>query len=152
MKRVALLGLLLVSLVPAHAERRIALDAELRVDARAADALDAADAFGDALGSGDLAAAKALLSEDVVVLESGGVEASREQYFAHHAAADVKFLAERTQTIKRRFARGDGRSAWIATESEIRRGSEPALASTETLVLEKRKGDWKIVQIHWSSR
>jgi ketosteroid isomerase-like protein len=136
----------------ACAEQRIALDADLRIDARAADAVEAAEAFGAALAGGDLDAAKEMLAEDVLVLESGGVEASRDEYFAHHAAADAKFLAGSTQTIKRRVARAQGALVWIASESELRTAAGKTIASTETLVLAKRRDGWKIVHIHWSSR
>jgi uncharacterized protein (TIGR02246 family) len=136
----------------AQAERRIALDVDLRVDAKANAAVEVADAFADALAAGDLDTVKSLLSDDVIVLESGGVETSRDEYFAHHAAADAKYLADATQTITRRIAKAEGGAVWIATESTLAKPNQSPAKSTETLVLAKRKGDWKIVHIHWSSR
>lgn len=136
----------------AQAERRIAIDVDLRVDAKAEAAVEVADAFADALAAGDLDTVKSLLAEDVIVLESGGVEASRDAYFAHHAAADAKYLADATQTITRRIAKADGATVWIATESTLAKPNQSPSKNTETLVLAKRKGDWKIVHIHWSSR
>ncbi len=151
MRTLVLFALLGISAL-AQAERRIALDVDLRVDAKANAAVDVADAFADALGSGDLDTVKSLLAEDVIVLESGGVEASRDEYFAHHAAADAKYLADATQTITRRVAKADGATVWIATESTLAKPNQSPSKNTETLVLAKRKGDWKIVHIHWSSR
>lgn len=151
MRTLALI-LLLGAASLAQAERRIAIDADLRVDSKANAAIEVAEAFADALASGDLDTVKSLLAEDVIVLESGGVEASRDEYFAHHAAADAKYLADATQTITRRIAKADGTTVWIATESTLAKPNQSPAKNTETLVLAKRKGDWKIVHIHWSSR
>lgn len=151
MRTLVLFALLGISAL-AQAERRIALDVDLRVDAKANAAVDVADAFADALDSGDLDTVKSLLAEDVIVLESGGVEASRNEYFAHHAAADAKYLADATQTITRRVAKADGATVWIATESTLAKPNQSPSKNTETLVLAKRQGRWKIVHIHWSSR
>ena len=151
MRTLALVALLGVASL-AQAERRISIDVDLRIDARAIAAVDVADAFADALASGDLDAAKSMLAEDVIVLESGGVEASRDEYFAHHAAADAKYLADATQTITRRVAKAEDVAVWIATESTLAKPNQSPSKNTETLVLAKRKGGWKIVHIHWSSR
>lgn len=152
--RLALFGLAIGLLIAGstHADRRTAVDADLRIAATANDAVDVADQFSDALIAGELDIVKSLLADDVLVLESGGVEASRDQYFEHHAAADAKFLAGAIVTVKRRVARAEKRSAWIATEAEIKTASGSLIQSTETLALEKRQGKWKIVHIHWSSR
>lgn len=89
--RAALFAGLCLAASLAQADRRIAIDADQRIDSAASDALEVADAFADALAAGELDTVKSLLAED-------------------------------------------------------------AIASTETLVLEKRKTGWKIVHIHWSSR
>ena len=59
------------------------------VSEAAAPAVAAVDAFHAALGSGDAAAVLALLAEDVVVLEEGGAERSRDEYAGHHLPADI---------------------------------------------------------------
>ena len=151
MRSLALFAMLGVASL-AQAERRIAIDVDLRVDAKAEAAVEVADAFADALAAGDLDTVKSLLAEDVIVLESGGVEASRDEYFAHHAAADAKYLADATQTITRRVAKSEGGTVWIATESTLAKPNQAPGKNTETLVLAKRQGDWKIVHIHWSNR
>ncbi len=43
----------------------------------------------EALASGDSVTALELLAEDVVIYESGGVEASREEYRSHHLPPDM---------------------------------------------------------------
>ena len=151
MRALIFIALVLVAAVPAQADRRTALDADLYTDSAAIPALEVAEQFAESLAAGDLDTAKSLLSENVLVLESGGAEHSRDEYFAHHAAADAKFLADAKQTVHRRHARANKRIAWIATESIIEAGGKK-IASNETVVLEKGKGGWKIVHIHWSSR
>jgi ketosteroid isomerase-like protein len=59
-------------------------------------------AFHEALASGDSVTALELLAEDVVIYESGGVEASREEYRSHHLPADMAFTSstEREVTVE----------------------------------------------------
>jgi ketosteroid isomerase-like protein len=55
----------------------------------------------------------------------------------------------------RRRARVSGDLSWVATESELHAtddGKPMTLLSTETMVLRKTDGGWRIVHIHWSSR
>ena len=63
------------------------------ISPEAAPAVQVVDAFSKAIAAGDLAAAKALLDPALVVLESGGVERSRDEYMSGHAAADAALLA-----------------------------------------------------------
>ncbi|MFZ5656214.1 MAG: YybH family protein [Pseudomonadota bacterium] len=113
------------------------------------------EGFGKALKAADMATAARLLDEKVLILESGGAERSREAYLGHHAVSDAAFLAGATVTPKRRSAQVYGDTAWVGTESEILTGQGDdarTLLSTETMVLRRQAGDWKIVHIHWSSR
>ena len=112
------------------------------------------DEFSSALKAGDLKRAAALLSEDVLILESGSAERSREEYLGHHAAEDAAFLKNARIEIKRRTVHVVGPIAWVGTESELSstRDSAPlTLLSTETTVLARTDGAWRIVHIHWSS-
>ena len=110
--------------------------------------------FSSALKAGDLKRAAVLLSEDVLILESGGAERSREEYVGHHAAEDAAFLKNARIEIKRRAVHVVGTIAWVGTESELRTtrdGAPLTLLSTETTVLARTDGAWRIVHIHWSS-
>ena len=49
------------------------------------------NAFHYALAQGDSAGALALLDPSVIIFESGGVEASRDEYDSHHLGADMMF-------------------------------------------------------------
>ena len=112
------------------------------------------DEFSSALKAGDLKRAAALLSEDVLILESGSAERSREEYLGHHAAEDAAFLKNARIDIKRRTVHVDGSIAWVGTESELRTtraGAPLTLLSTETTVLARTEGVWRVVHLHWSS-
>lgn len=118
-------------------------------------AVDLVDTFGEALAAGDFEQVEAMLAPDVIVLEGGGVESSRNEYLSHHARADASFLAGAEQTLLQRRARMDGNTAWVASKSELQAqkdGKPLALLSTETMVLSNTPSGWKIVHIHWSSR
>lgn len=121
----------------------------------ATSAVKQVDAFSKVLAAADLDRVKSLLAPEAIILESGGVERSREEYLDHHAKSDAAFLGGAHVSVLSRTARVDGNLAWVATESEIHtsKDSKPlTLLSTETMILSDRSGDWQIVHIHWSSR
>lgn len=111
--------------------------------------------FSQALQAANYAKIGELLAPDVLILESGGAERSREEYLGHHAIADAQFLKDAHVQVLQRTARIDGGLAWVGTESELRTqkdGKPLTLLSTETMVLKKLPSGWRIVHIHWSSR
>lgn len=121
----------------------------------AAPAVAAVDAFHAALGSGDAAAVLALLAEDVVVLEEGGAERSRDEYAGHHLPADMTFAAATTAETTRRAAWVQGDVAWVLTEGRTTGAfnDRPVDRLTaETMVLHRDGDAWRIRHIHWSSR
>lgn len=127
----------------------------LEIPAGANAAVSVVDRFGKALAAGDFKTVEQLLAADVLILETGGAERSRAEYLGHHAISDAQFLKGAHSELKRRRARVDGALAWIGSESELhatRDGKPLTLLSTETVVLKKVGGDWRIVHIHWSSR
>jgi ketosteroid isomerase-like protein len=111
--------------------------------------------FGRALKAGQIDAAAELLDPEVLVLESGGAERDRAQYLREHAPEDAKFLQAAQIRAGQRRARVEGDLAWVGSESEIdyvTDGKPHTLLSTETMVLRRHDGAWRIVHIHWSSR
>ena len=116
-----------------------------------AEAAAVVDAFSAALKAGRLDEVRQLLSSDVQVYEGGHVEASRDAYFAGHAAADAAFLATAEVTREARTGGASGDTAWVATRSVIARDGKHH-ASIETMVLRREAAGWRIVHIHWSSR
>lgn len=138
-----------------HKAPRPTAAAATDVPAGAAPAVSVIERFGEALKAGDLKAAGALLDANVMILESGGVERSREEYLGHHAISDAAFLKNAHVQLQRRTARIDGPLAWVGSVSELhttKDGKPLTLLSTETMVLRRSGTDWRIVHIHWSSR
>jgi ketosteroid isomerase-like protein len=129
--------------------------AQLHVAPAANDAVAAVERFSAALSSAALDTAAAELDASVLILESGGVERSRDEYLGGHAKHDAEFLKAAHITLKHRTAQASGDLAFVASESEIHamKGKDMLMiASTETMVLRKSAAGWKIVHIHWSSR
>ena len=112
------------------------------------------DAFHAALGRGDTRAAAALLSADALIFESGGAERTKAEYSAHHLREDAEFSKAVPSSLTRRTTRVEGSSAWVASEGRTTgtfHGKPLDLVTTETMVLRRAGGAWKIVHIHWSS-
>jgi ketosteroid isomerase-like protein len=109
--------------------------------------------YHDALAAGDSAAALALLSDDAVILESGGME-TRAEYRSHHLPADIR--AARTAKSQRGaiLVRIVGDVAWASSTSTTQRevnGSATISRSAELMVLVRTTNGWRITAIHWSS-
>lgn len=125
------------------------------VPTEASAAVAVAERFGAALAAGDLATVESLLDPEVLILETGGAERSREEYLGHHAKSDAQFLKGTHSQLTRRRARVEGDLVWIGSESELhasRDGKPLTLLSTETMLVRNAPDGWKIVHIHWSSR
>lgn len=125
------------------------------VPADAAAAVAVADRFAQALADGDFETVESLLAPDVLILESGGAERSREEYLSHHAISDAKFLRDVHQQLLRRRAQAAAAVVWIGSERELhatKDGAPSTLLSTETMVLRHTPDGWRIAHIHWSSR
>jgi ketosteroid isomerase-like protein len=104
--------------------------------------------------SGDEALARSLLAPDVLIYESGGYESSLQEYAAHHLKADLQFMAKiRVQTLDQK-SEVVGDLAWVSTRARFT-GTDTAkpltLLSTETMVLRRNEGQWRIRHVHWSS-
>jgi ketosteroid isomerase-like protein len=136
----------------------LVVGAVLATDALAQDGANPVEtvrAFHEALASGDSIMALGLLTEDVVIYESGGVEASREEYRSHHLPADMEFASStvRESTLDRSGRSGD--FAWVFSRSRTTgtfRDNEIDSMGTETMFLVRTSDGWRIRHIHWSSR
>jgi ketosteroid isomerase-like protein len=156
MNRLILAAVLAVSPTSAMAQDGPVSPASVQTAADpAAPAVAVADAFHAALGSGDADAVLALLAEDVMVLEEGGAERSREEYAGHHLPADMAFAAATTAEVTRRAAWVEGDIAWVLTEGRTRgtfNGRPVDRLTAETMILHRGADGWRIRHIHWSSR
>lgn len=121
----------------------------------AADAVKVVDAFSAAIKAVKIDEATKLLDPQVLILESGSSERSRDEYLREHAIADAAFMQNAQQQLRYRKARVAGDLAWVGSESLLQAtkdGQPLLLLSTETMVLRRTAQGWKIVHIHWSSR
>lgn len=112
------------------------------------------EAYHAAEAAGDSAAMLALLDDDVVILESGGVE-TKANFRSHHLAADIAFVraVQMVRTPIRVRTRGD--AAWASSTSTAQgnvNGRAVNSAGAELMVLARTAAGWKITAIHWSSR
>ena len=152
---VATLAAMLLSSTAGAAGAQVGSGSAGAVSFEASEAAAVVDAFHAALKANEADKALALLAEDVMVLEEGGAERSRDEYAAHHLEADASFAAVTEATIPRRAGWADGAVAWVTSE-----GRTTGLAgdrtidrlTVETMVLKRGPDGWRIQHIHWSSR
>ncbi len=111
-------------------------------------------AFHEALAAGDSATALSHLTDDVAIIEGGGIE-DKQQYRSGHISGDMRFA----QAVA--AERGDievsilGDVAWAHSISvrEGRVGDRDINSQSAELAVLVREGQsWKITAIHWSSR
>ena len=110
--------------------------------------------FHASLAVADSAAALALLADDAVILESGGVE-SRAEYRSHHLRSDIQY--EQAVKIDRGpiLVRIRGDVAWTSSTSHAQgemSGRAVNSRSAELMVLVRTPVGWRISAIHWSSQ
>src|SRR6185503_9963684 len=117
MLRIVLLAALAVLSIPAPAHESTGTTAPRSVlPAAARGAAATVDAFHAALKRGDTIAAAALLADDALIFEAGGVERTKAEYAARHLPADAEFAQATSSMVTHRNARSDGTLAWIASE------------------------------------
>lgn len=110
--------------------------------------------FHAALAAGDSSRALRHLSEDVVVLESGGLE-DKSHYRSGHLAGDMRFAAAVPRQRGEISVTVRGDVAW-AHSTSVTQGTmgdrEVNSQGAELVVLARDGGTWRIQAIHWSSR
>jgi ketosteroid isomerase-like protein len=149
-------ALLLADIAVAHPEAAHS-ESAAKLGAVAPSARPAAavvEAFHAALRRGDTKAALSHLAENALIYEAGGVERDRKEYASHHLGGDSAFAQAVPGTVTRRAGEAVGGFAWIATEGRTTgKYKDKAIdrITTETMVLRRAGGAWKIVHIHWSS-
>ena len=137
---------------PPNAEA--ALGVATRASADSAAVVAIVERFHAAVAAGDSSGALALLASDAVVLEAGGIE-TRDEFRAHHLAADIEFAraVKSERGPMRVVVRGDAAWAWSTSTTTGEFRSRPVnSAGAELVVLARFGQEWKITAIHWSSR
>lgn len=138
----------------AHEEATLAHAKTANAPVLANSAIATVEAFHAALSRGDTSAALALLADDVLVFETGGVERGKAEYAAHHLQADAEFNQAVTRILESRASGGDDDFAWVnSTEKVSGVFGDRAInsRSVETMLLTKSGTEWRIRHIHWSS-
>jgi ketosteroid isomerase-like protein len=114
----------------------------------------AVEAFHAALTRGDASTAADLLAEDVVIFEEGEAEASKSAYMASHLPADIAFLSQVKEEVTSQSQQQSGNLAWVISRGTLQGsydGKPVRRQTTETMVLRRADGGWRIVHAHWSS-
>ncbi|MEO5800134.1 MAG: nuclear transport factor 2 family protein [Gemmatimonadales bacterium] len=112
------------------------------------------DQFHRLLEGGDTTGVMATLAPEVLILEGGSIE-TRDEYRAHHLAADIAAVraAPSARTVTRVSV--SGAQGWVVSTSigkrEVR-GQPVEAITAELVVLRRVSGAWRIVAIHWSGR
>ena len=112
------------------------------------------DAFHAAIRRGDIKSAEALMADEALIFEEGGAERSKAEYSAQHLPADIAFSQGAVSTTTHRSGGFDGTLAWVTSEGRMTgtfKGKAIDRDTTETMILRRIGGEWKIVHIHWSS-
>ena len=121
----------------------------------AATPLAVVEQFHLAMKRGDAEAVAALMTEDAVIYEQGGAEASKAEYVTGHLPGDIAYSAGMTDTITSRRSEVSGPFALVMTQGGTTGtfdGKPVDRLTTETMVLRRVRGIWRIAHIHWSSR
>jgi ketosteroid isomerase-like protein len=110
--------------------------------------------FMTALASGQLEAARQLMTVDAVVMANGQVLGDREGYIDGAAKGDSAALRNVQRELLHRDASAGSDLAWVLSEKRMRGpvGGRGDLMVTETMLLAKTPAGWKITHIHWSGR
>lgn len=154
MRLIAIAGLLALAAPLSAHDKGVATAQPGALPASLRGAAATVDSFHAALHRGDTRAAAALLADDALIFESGGVERTKAEYSAHHLPADAEFSRLVSSVVTRRTGNSAGNLAWIASEGRTTGtydGKALDLTTTETMLLRRTNSGWRIVHIHWSS-
>ena len=119
------------------------------------ESLTVVKSFHEALVAGDRDRVLKLLDPAVVILEQGGAEMSRDEYASHHLGDDMEFSKSTNQKVVEQRTGTKGEVAWVLTISETSGsfgGKDVSSRNAETMLLQRKAGEWRIAHIHWSSR
>jgi ketosteroid isomerase-like protein len=95
-----------------------------------------------------------LLAPDVLIYEQGYSERTREGYANGHLGDDLTFASSTRRTVVKTESWVSGELAGVVTEFQVDgnfKDSHLALDNTETMLLRKDAGEWRISHIHWSA-
>lgn len=131
---------------------------DAQVSPAASAAVQVVDSFMADLAGGKLEAARQLMTPDAVVLANAQVLGDRDGYINGPAKNDSAALRATTQReLLHRNVKVGADLGWVVSEKRLR-GTAPGeqtardIVVTETMLLSRTAGGWKIAHIHWSTR
>ena len=137
------------------AQARVATTPTQDVSPAAKEAVKVVNDFMGALASGQLEAARKLMTADAVVMVNGNVLGQRDAYIDGAAKGDAAALRSVRRELLARQAKIGTDVAWVLSEKRLRATgatSGPSEVVIETMLLGKTPAGWKITHIHWSGR
>ncbi|MBU3018232.1 nuclear transport factor 2 family protein [Paraglaciecola agarilytica] len=118
------------------------------------EAAKAVSLFHQALRTGDKKTARALLADDVIIFEGGGVERSADEYASHHMLSDMKYLAAiASKQLEHQVFTNDDMAYSISRSKTTGtyKGKKVDNTGMESMTLKNTDSGWKITHIHWSN-
>lgn len=112
------------------------------------------DAFHAALREGQTDRALALLTNDLLIYETGFVERGKARYGGGRLLDDEQFAQQTRRKILQREQWQDGEHAGVTSFAEVRGDfgqRKVALEQAETMLLRRTGEGWRISHIHWSA-
>jgi uncharacterized membrane protein/ketosteroid isomerase-like protein len=113
-----------------------------------------ASALTIALKDQDKNTVKSLLHENVMVLESGHAQKSRQEYEDSHMLSDMAYLKAMDLETTNRSVSIDGDLAWVTSTTRMKGEFKDRQIDTETkelLIMRNQEGVWRITHIYWEN-
>jgi ketosteroid isomerase-like protein len=111
--------------------------------------------FHEALQKGDAVTAADLLADDALIFEQGSAENSKAEYQQSHLPGDIAYSAATHDEVVSRRSDVAGATAIVMSQGRTTgafEGKTVNRLTTETMVVKRVGGRWRISHIHWSSR
>ena len=102
----------------------------------------------------DHAKIQSMLAPDLVVFETGYLEASREEYIKNNLNDDTAFASAINYRPMSRGVIGSGDHMTVLTKASLQGffgGQRVDLMQSETMILRRTPTNWEIVHLHWSA-
>lgn len=117
-------------------------------------AVEAANLFRNAMHEGEIATALRMLAPEVLIVDAGREDRSRDAYAAGALKRDIAHYGAYYVAVLSQDSAERGDTAWVTTRTRyLSKAAENAVefVGTETLVLHRLAGGWKIVHVHRSA-
>ncbi len=151
--------LLAASLLPLQAEAAKkksphGQSAQTEASATVQSPADFADAFHEAMRTRNREKILSMLAPDLVLFETGYMQATREEYIKNGLSDDADFASVMDYRPLSRGVIGSGQHMTVLTKASIKGifGDQRVdLVQSETMILRRTQTSWEIVHLHWSA-